>query len=109
MAGRTRVRPVTGRVRPIEHALTEVARLDEAPSPIFAAPGGRRRPRHWWYAAGMLLPLWPLWSLPLQQIAYRQFLYLVLLRAALTALTGRGLRWQKLRRTGGVVVPARSG
>ncbi|GAA4607236.1 cellulose synthase/poly-beta-1,6-N-acetylglucosamine synthase-like glycosyltransferase/peptidoglycan/xylan/chitin deacetylase (PgdA/CDA1 family) [Actinoplanes octamycinicus] len=54
-------------------------------------------------------PLWPLWSLPLQQVAYRQFLYLVLLHAAVTALTGRGLRWQKLRRTGGVAVPAGAG
>lgn len=47
-------------------------------------------------------PLRPLWALPLQQFVYRQVMYLVLLHAALTALSGRHLRWQKLRRTGEV-------
>jgi cellulose synthase/poly-beta-1,6-N-acetylglucosamine synthase-like glycosyltransferase len=42
----------------------------------------------------------PLWTLPLQQIVYRQVMYLVLLHSALTAVTGRRLRWQKMRRTG---------
>ncbi|WP_426513893.1 bifunctional polysaccharide deacetylase/glycosyltransferase family 2 protein [Dactylosporangium sp. McL0621] len=52
-------------------------------------------------------PLRPLWTLPLQQLVYRQVMYLVLLHSAITALTGRRLRWQKLRRTGEVdVVPA---
>ena len=41
-----------------------------------------------------------LWTLPLQQIVYRQVMYLVLLHSALAAVTGRRLRWQKLRRTG---------
>jgi cellulose synthase/poly-beta-1,6-N-acetylglucosamine synthase-like glycosyltransferase/peptidoglycan/xylan/chitin deacetylase (PgdA/CDA1 family) len=45
-------------------------------------------------------PLRPLWALPLQQFAYRQVMYLVLLQSTGTALTGRRLRWQKLRRTG---------
>jgi len=44
--------------------------------------------------------LWPLWTLPLQQIVYRQLMYAVLLHSALTAVTGRRLRWQKMRRTG---------
>jgi cellulose synthase/poly-beta-1,6-N-acetylglucosamine synthase-like glycosyltransferase/peptidoglycan/xylan/chitin deacetylase (PgdA/CDA1 family) len=44
--------------------------------------------------------LWPLWTLPLQQIVYRQLMYVVLLHSALTAMTGRRLRWQKMRRTG---------
>ena len=48
-------------------------------------------------------PLGPLWTLPLQQVVYRQIMYLVLLRSAITALTGRRLRWQKLRRSGEVV------
>jgi cellulose synthase/poly-beta-1,6-N-acetylglucosamine synthase-like glycosyltransferase/peptidoglycan/xylan/chitin deacetylase (PgdA/CDA1 family) len=52
--------------------------------------------------------LHPLWSLPLQQIAYRQLMYLVLLHSAGTAVAGRRLRWQKMRRTGEVTVPARS-
>ncbi|WP_327179301.1 bifunctional polysaccharide deacetylase/glycosyltransferase family 2 protein [Streptomyces sp. NBC_01335] len=43
--------------------------------------------------------------LPLQQLAYRQMMYLVLIHSALTALTGGRLRWQKLKRTGAVGVP----
>ncbi|WP_433046167.1 bifunctional polysaccharide deacetylase/glycosyltransferase family 2 protein [Dactylosporangium sp. CS-033363] len=51
--------------------------------------------------------LGPLWTLPLQQLVYRQVMYLVLLHSAITAVTGRRLRWQKLRRTGEVdAVPA---
>ncbi|MDN5383612.1 glycosyltransferase [Streptomyces sp. LB8] len=44
-------------------------------------------------------------SLPLQQIFYRQLMYVVLLRSWMTALTGGRLRWQKLRRTGAVEAP----
>jgi cellulose synthase/poly-beta-1,6-N-acetylglucosamine synthase-like glycosyltransferase/peptidoglycan/xylan/chitin deacetylase (PgdA/CDA1 family) len=51
----------------------------------------------------------PLWTLPLQQFAYRQLMYIVLLQSAVTALTGRRLSWQKLRRTGDVTVPPNSG
>lgn len=47
-------------------------------------------------------PLRPLWALPLQQLFYRQIMYLVLVHAATTALTGGMLKWQKLRRTGEV-------
>ncbi|MEU4421563.1 glycosyltransferase [Actinoplanes sp. NPDC024001] len=54
-------------------------------------------------------PLRPLSTLPLQQVAYRQLMYLVLIHSALTALAGRRLRWQKMRRTGEVAVPARLG
>ena len=42
----------------------------------------------------------PLWRLPLQQFAYRQLMYLVLLQSATTALTGGRLRWHKLNRAG---------
>ncbi|MGV9341486.1 glycosyltransferase [Streptomyces sp. NPDC003688] len=49
--------------------------------------------------------LTPLISLPLQQILYRQLMYVVLLQSWITALTGGRLRWQKLRRKGGVGVP----
>ncbi|MGA5700466.1 bifunctional polysaccharide deacetylase/glycosyltransferase family 2 protein [Peterkaempfera bronchialis] len=45
---------------------------------------------------------WHLISLPMQQIVYRQLMYLVLLQSWITALTGGRLRWQKLRRTGEV-------
>jgi cellulose synthase/poly-beta-1,6-N-acetylglucosamine synthase-like glycosyltransferase len=48
-------------------------------------------------------PLRPLWALPLQQFVYRQVMYLVLLQSTVTALKGRRLRWQKLRRYGDVV------
>jgi cellulose synthase/poly-beta-1,6-N-acetylglucosamine synthase-like glycosyltransferase/peptidoglycan/xylan/chitin deacetylase (PgdA/CDA1 family) len=41
-----------------------------------------------------------LWALPLQQFAYRQLMYLVLIQSVITALTGGRLGWQKLRRTG---------
>jgi cellulose synthase/poly-beta-1,6-N-acetylglucosamine synthase-like glycosyltransferase/peptidoglycan/xylan/chitin deacetylase (PgdA/CDA1 family) len=42
----------------------------------------------------------PLWALPLQQIVYRQLMYLVLLHSMVTAVTGGRLHWQKLNRTG---------
>jgi cellulose synthase/poly-beta-1,6-N-acetylglucosamine synthase-like glycosyltransferase len=44
--------------------------------------------------------------LPLQQLAYRQMMYLVLIHSSVTALTGGRLRWQKLKRTGEVGTPA---
>jgi hypothetical protein len=44
--------------------------------------------------------LGPLLRLPLQQFAYRQLMYLVLLQSATTALTGGRLRWHKLQRAG---------
>jgi cellulose synthase/poly-beta-1,6-N-acetylglucosamine synthase-like glycosyltransferase/peptidoglycan/xylan/chitin deacetylase (PgdA/CDA1 family) len=44
-------------------------------------------------------------SLPLQQILYRQLMYVVLLQSWMQALTGGRLRWQKLRRTGVVEAP----
>jgi len=42
----------------------------------------------------------PLWRLPLQQFAYRQLMYLVLIQSATTAMTGGRLRWHKLQRAG---------
>ncbi|MGX1546298.1 glycosyltransferase [Streptomyces adustus] len=50
-------------------------------------------------------PMVHLLSLPLQQIFYRQIMYVVLLQSWITALTGGRLRWQKLRRTGVVEAP----
>ncbi|MFH8453635.1 bifunctional polysaccharide deacetylase/glycosyltransferase family 2 protein [Streptomyces fungicidicus] len=47
--------------------------------------------------------------LPLQQLAYRQMMYLVLIHSCVTALTGGRLRWQKLKRTGEVGMPAGTG
>ena len=46
----------------------------------------------------------PLWALPLQQFAYRQLMYLVLIQSTITALTGARLRWHKLHRTGQATV-----
>jgi cellulose synthase/poly-beta-1,6-N-acetylglucosamine synthase-like glycosyltransferase/peptidoglycan/xylan/chitin deacetylase (PgdA/CDA1 family) len=43
--------------------------------------------------------------MPLQQIAYRQMMYLVVVHSCVTALTGGRLRWQKLKRTGEVEAP----
>ncbi len=48
---------------------------------------------------------WHLISLPIQQLVYRQLMYIVLLQSAITAVTGGRLRWQKLRRTGEVAAP----
>src|SRR4051812_417855 len=42
----------------------------------------------------------PLKALPLQQFAYRQLMYLVLIQSMTTALTGGRLRWHKLHRAG---------
>ena len=44
--------------------------------------------------------LGPLWSLVLQQVVYRQLMYLVVIQSVASALYGIRLRWQKLRRTG---------
>ena len=44
----------------------------------------------------------PLWSLPLQQIVYRQLMYLVVIQSVFTASYGLRLPWVKLRRTGDV-------
>lgn len=40
--------------------------------------------------------------LPLQQLVYRQLMYLVLIHSCITAATGGRMRWQKLKRTGEV-------
>jgi cellulose synthase/poly-beta-1,6-N-acetylglucosamine synthase-like glycosyltransferase len=42
----------------------------------------------------------PLWSLPLQQLVYRQLMYLVVIQSVASALYGLRLRWQAMRRTG---------
>ncbi|BCJ33618.1 bi-functional transferase/deacetylase [Actinocatenispora thailandica] len=44
----------------------------------------------------------PLWTLPLQQLVYRQLLYLVVLQSAAMAVAGARLRWQRMHRTGAV-------
>ena len=51
-------------------------------------------------------PLGPLWTLPLQQLVYRQLMYLVVVQSVASALAGVRLRWHVLRRTGDVVVRA---
>jgi cellulose synthase/poly-beta-1,6-N-acetylglucosamine synthase-like glycosyltransferase/peptidoglycan/xylan/chitin deacetylase (PgdA/CDA1 family) len=57
-------------------------------------------------------PLRPLWSLPLQQVVYRQLMYLVVIQSMASALYGLRLRWQTMRRTGemdAVPLSARAG
>jgi cellulose synthase/poly-beta-1,6-N-acetylglucosamine synthase-like glycosyltransferase len=51
----------------------------------------------------------PLWSLPLQQIVYRQLMYLVVIQSAATALYGLRLRWQRVQRTGEMDAPIGTG
>jgi cellulose synthase/poly-beta-1,6-N-acetylglucosamine synthase-like glycosyltransferase len=46
----------------------------------------------------------PLWALPLQQLVYRQVMYLVVVQAVASAFLGARLRWQHLERTGRVEV-----
>jgi cellulose synthase/poly-beta-1,6-N-acetylglucosamine synthase-like glycosyltransferase len=45
-------------------------------------------------------PVRPLWTLPLQQIVYRQLMYLVVIQSVVTAVLGATLRWQTIHRTG---------
>lgn len=42
----------------------------------------------------------PLWALPLQQVVYRQLMYLVVIQSLVSALSGIHLPWHKLERTG---------
>jgi cellulose synthase/poly-beta-1,6-N-acetylglucosamine synthase-like glycosyltransferase/peptidoglycan/xylan/chitin deacetylase (PgdA/CDA1 family) len=42
----------------------------------------------------------PLWTLPFQQIVYRQLMYLVVVQSVVTALLGSRLRWHRMVRTG---------
>lgn len=42
----------------------------------------------------------PLWTLPLQQVVYRQLMYLVVIQSLVTAVLGGRLRWHVVRRTG---------
>jgi hypothetical protein len=48
----------------------------------------------------------PLWAVPVQQVVYRQLMYLVVVQSVATALAGTRLRWHKLRRLGLAGVPA---
>jgi cellulose synthase/poly-beta-1,6-N-acetylglucosamine synthase-like glycosyltransferase len=50
-------------------------------------------------------PLWPLWTMPLQQFVYRQLMYLVVLQSIVSAMRGVRLRWQHIERTGEVEAP----
>jgi cellulose synthase/poly-beta-1,6-N-acetylglucosamine synthase-like glycosyltransferase len=46
----------------------------------------------------------PLWTLPLQQLVYRQLMYLVVIQSVVSALNGVRLRWHKVDRTGDVTL-----
>ncbi len=41
-----------------------------------------------------------LWLLPLQQVVYRQLMYLVTIQSVITALIGTRQRWQAIGRAG---------
>lgn len=41
-----------------------------------------------------------MWALPLQQVVYRQLMYLVVIQSMVSALSGVRLPWHKLERTG---------
>jgi cellulose synthase/poly-beta-1,6-N-acetylglucosamine synthase-like glycosyltransferase/peptidoglycan/xylan/chitin deacetylase (PgdA/CDA1 family) len=46
-----------------------------------------------------------LWTLPLQQVVYRQLMYLVVIQSLVTAMLGARLRWQAIRRSGTFITP----
>jgi cellulose synthase/poly-beta-1,6-N-acetylglucosamine synthase-like glycosyltransferase/peptidoglycan/xylan/chitin deacetylase (PgdA/CDA1 family) len=48
----------------------------------------------------------PLWAMPLQQLVYRQLMYLVVIQSVVSALLGIRLRWQHVQRTGELEVAA---
>ncbi|MFC0489173.1 bifunctional polysaccharide deacetylase/glycosyltransferase family 2 protein [Sinomonas atrocyanea] len=48
----------------------------------------------------------PLWTLPLQQVVYRQLMYLVVIQSVFTALAGLHLKWHRMERYGSLNVPA---
>jgi cellulose synthase/poly-beta-1,6-N-acetylglucosamine synthase-like glycosyltransferase/peptidoglycan/xylan/chitin deacetylase (PgdA/CDA1 family) len=50
----------------------------------------------------------PLWSLPLQQVVYRQLMYLVVIQSTVKAMLGGRLRWHRMVRTGAAAQHARS-
>lgn len=52
-------------------------------------------------------PLRPLWALPLQQLLYRQLMYLVIIESTVGAVQGTRAGWRHLPRTGDVVIEAR--
>lgn len=49
----------------------------------------------------------PLWTFPLQQVVYRQLMYLVVLQSVVTAMLGSRLGWHRIVRTGSVAALAR--
>jgi cellulose synthase/poly-beta-1,6-N-acetylglucosamine synthase-like glycosyltransferase/peptidoglycan/xylan/chitin deacetylase (PgdA/CDA1 family) len=53
-------------------------------------------------------PLRPLWVMPLQQLVYRQLMYLVVIQSVISAVRGMRLRWQHVERTGGLEASAGS-
>jgi cellulose synthase/poly-beta-1,6-N-acetylglucosamine synthase-like glycosyltransferase/peptidoglycan/xylan/chitin deacetylase (PgdA/CDA1 family) len=48
----------------------------------------------------------PLWTLPLQQVVYRQLMYLVVIQSTVMALVGGRLRWHRMVRTGAATAHA---
>lgn len=52
-------------------------------------------------------PLRPLWALPLQQLLYRQLMYLVIIESTIAAVQGTRSGWRHLPRTGDVVIEPR--
>lgn len=51
----------------------------------------------------------PLWTLPLQQVVYRQLMYLVVIQSVFTAFAGVHLRWHRMERYGSLRVPDDAG
>jgi hypothetical protein len=45
-------------------------------------------------------PIHDVWTLPLQQVVYRQLMYFVVIQSVSTALTGARTHWHQLHRSG---------
>jgi len=50
-----------------------------------------------------------LWTLPLQQVVYRQLMYLVVIQSVFTSLAGTRLRWHRMERYGTLKAPTPAG
>jgi cellulose synthase/poly-beta-1,6-N-acetylglucosamine synthase-like glycosyltransferase/peptidoglycan/xylan/chitin deacetylase (PgdA/CDA1 family) len=46
-----------------------------------------------------------LWTLPLQQVVYRQLMYLVVIQSVFTSVAGTRLRWHRMERYGSLKAP----
>ena len=92
-------------VQPTEYGACSILFLDPLPILAFWAAFNATQLLIAWVAFGWdREPRRPLWSLPPQQLVYRQLMYLVVIDSVMVALMGTHLRWHPHARTGDVQV-----